>query len=238
MSSLAIKCTFVLYTYSTLMRRRYMTNTSSDVLGGFSLMLCIIKPVGAWNKSATLQNTLLNSDEKRVYLAFVCEFSVSEFMRGELKAYPMPQQELQCNPPCHHLLAPYHFLPLSHILFFFFPLPALIISSRLPLVAVSCSDPPALSSKPSFYLHFHICLSFLNRFSSSGLAGVGLKRNKSQMHSTYTRWSYLERILFDYIFVELWLVSFKCQKEISWWIVTVCWHLESTEPYIWFFVKT
>lgn len=120
MSSLAIKCAFVLYTYSALVCQD-VTNPSSDVLGFFSLLQCIIKPVGAWNKSATLQNTLLNTRQKRTCFASVCELSVSvlELMKGELKAYPLLQQ---WEPPCHHLLPPYHFLPPSHILFFFFPL--------------------------------------------------------------------------------------------------------------------
>lgn len=114
------KMCLCLSTYSGLVRQD-VTNPSSDNLGFFFLLWCIIKPVGAWNKSATLQNTLLNTMQKRVCFACVCELSVSvlELMKEELKAYPLLQQ---WKPPCHHLLPSYHFFPPSHILFFFFPL--------------------------------------------------------------------------------------------------------------------
>lgn len=85
--------------------------------------------------------------------ASVCELSVSvlELMKGELKAAAV---EASMSSPPASLSLPSS-VPHSFLLF---SSPALIISSRLPLEDVSCSDPPALSSKLSLYLHFYIFL--------------------------------------------------------------------------------
>lgn len=95
--------------------------------------------------------TRLNVTEKRLHLAGVWEFTVSvpELLKGELN----PALQWNCSGNLRVITSSYHFLPLSCI---FAPPPSLIISSPLPLVVVSCSEPPALFSKLSFYL---ICTS-------------------------------------------------------------------------------